>query len=308
MRALRIHTRGGPDQLVCESAPTPEPGTGDALVEVHAASYTPGELQWPSSWIDRSGHDRTPVIPCHELSGVVSSLGFGATGVSVGDEVYGLTDWYRDGAAAELIAVEARNLAPRPRSVDHAVSSTLPLAGLTAWQALFRHGALDDGETLIVLGAGGGVGNLAVQLAHHAGARVVGVGRGKDRAATLHAGASAFVDPDHEPLPNMTETSLVLDAVGGTLARGVAAALGSAGRFVSIVDSEALELVGSRGTFFVVEPDREGLIEIARRVDEGSLRPVVGRQSDLSDGPGLLEAKERGGVPGKVSLTVSRDA
>ena len=304
MRALRIHARGGPDQLVCESAPTPELGTGDALVEVHAASYTPGELEWPSSWIDRSGHDRTPVIPCHELSGIVTGLGFGATGVSIGDEVYGLTDWYRDGAAAELIAVEARDLASRPRSVDHAASSTLPLAGLTAWQALFRHGALDDGDTVVVLGAGGGVGNLAVQLAQHAGAQVLGVGRGKDRVATLEAGASAFVDPDHEPLPNLTETSLVLDTVGGALARGVAAALGSAGRLVSIVDPAIPEVVGTRGTFFVVEPDRDGLTEIARRVDEGLLSPVLGRQSDLSEGPKLLEAKELGRLPGKVSINV----
>ncbi|MFZ0388627.1 MAG: NADP-dependent oxidoreductase [Solirubrobacteraceae bacterium] len=296
--------RGGPGQLVCESAPTPELGTGDALVDVHAASYTPGELQWPSTWIDRSGHDRTPVIPCHELSGVVTGLGFGATGVSVGDEVYGLTDWYRDGAAAELIAVEARNLALRPRSVDHSASSTLPLAGLTAWQALFRHGALDDGDMLVVLGAGGGVGNLAVQLARHAGASVLGVGRAKDRAVALAAGASAFVDPDHEPLPDLAETSLVLDTVGGPLARSAAAALGSPGRLVSIVDPTVAELVGSRGTFFVVEPDRDGLTQITRRVDDGLLSPVLGRQADLSDGRKLLEAKELGGVPGKVSIAV----
>ena len=130
------------------------------------------------------------------------------------------------------------------------------------------------------------MGNLAVQLAHHAGARVLGIGRDKDRAATLQAGASSFVDPDDEPLPNLTETTLVLDTVGGTLARSVAAALGSSGRFVSIVDPAVSELVGSRGTFFVVEPDRDGLTEIARRVDDGSLRPVVGRQSDLSDARG----------------------
>jgi NADPH:quinone reductase-like Zn-dependent oxidoreductase len=303
MRALRLHTRGDPSQLVCESAPTPEPGTGDALVEVHAASYTPGELEWPSTWIDRRGDDRTPIIPCHELSGVVAGLGFGATGVSIGDEVYGLTDWYRDGAAAELITVEARNLALRPRNVDHALSSTLLLAGLTAWQALFRHGALGDGDTLVVLGAGG-VGNLAVQLAHHAGAQVLGVGRGKDRAATLDAGASAFVDPDHEPLPNLTDTSLVLDTVGGPLARSVATALGSTGRFVSIVDPATPELVGSRGTFFVVEPDRADLIEIASRVDEGLLIPNLGRQADLSEAPELLEAKELGDVTGKVSIKV----
>ena len=304
MRALRIHARGGPDQLVCETAATPEPGTGDALVEVHAASYTPGELQWPSTWVDRRGHDRTPIIPCHELSGVVSHLGFGATGVSIGDEVYALTDWYRDGAAAELIAVEARNLALRPRSVDHAASSTLPLAGLTAWQALFRHGELTGEDTLVVLGAAGGVGNLAVQLANHAGARVLGIGRNKDRTATLEAGASSFVDPDHEPLPNLTDTTLVLDTVGGTLARSVAAALGDASRFVSIVDPTASELAGSRGTFFVVEPDRDGLTEIARRVDDGSLSPTLGRQADLSDAPKLLEAKELGHVTGKVSINV----
>jgi NADPH:quinone reductase-like Zn-dependent oxidoreductase len=282
----------------------PELGTGDALIEVHAASYTPGELQWPSSWIDRNGHDRTPVIPCHELSGVVTRLGFGATGVAIGDEVYGLTDWYRDGAAAELIAVEARNLAPRPRSVDHAASSTLPLAGLTAWQALFRHGALTDGQTLVVLGAGGGVGNLAVQLAHHARARVLGVGRAKDRVATLEAGASTFVDPDHEPMPDLAKTSLVLDAIGGPLARSVAAALGNSGRLVSVVDPAIAELVGTRGTFFVVEPDRDGLTELTRRVDGGLLSPVLGRQADLREGPKLLEAKELGGVPGKVAIIV----
>jgi NADPH:quinone reductase-like Zn-dependent oxidoreductase len=304
MRALRLQTPGGPGQLVCESAPTPEPGTGDALVEVHAASYTPGELEWPSTWIDRSGHDRTPIIPCHELSGVVSGLGFGATGVSIGDEVYGLTDWYRDGAAAELVTVEARNLALRPRNVDHRLSSTLPLAGLTAWQALFRHGALDEGETLVVLGAGGGVGNLAVQLAHHAGARVLGVGRAKDRAATLDAGASAFLDPDHEPLPDLTDTSLVLDTVGGPLARSVADALGRTGRFVSIVDPAIPEAVETRGTFFVVEPDRAGLIEIATRVDQRLLIPSLGRQADLNGASELLEAKELGRVSRKVSINV----
>lgn len=191
-----------------------------------------------------------------------------------------------------------------PRTVGHPASSTLPLAALTAWQALFRHGALEDADTLVVLGAGGGVGNLAVQLAHHAGARVLGVGRGKERAATLEAGASAFVDPEHEPMPDLGETSLVLDAVGGPLARSVAAALGSSGRLVSIVDPAIAQLVGARGTFFVVEPDRDGLAEITRRVDGGSLSPVLGRQADLSDGPKLFEAKELGGVSGKVSITV----
>jgi NADPH:quinone reductase-like Zn-dependent oxidoreductase len=119
MRALRTHVRGGPEHLVEEEAPIPTPGTGDALVRVHAASFTPTEFDWSSTWVDRAGHDRRPVIPGHEVSGVVTALGFGATGVAVGDAVYGLTDWYRDGAAAEYVAVEARNLARKPGSLDH---------------------------------------------------------------------------------------------------------------------------------------------------------------------------------------------
>jgi NADPH:quinone reductase-like Zn-dependent oxidoreductase len=305
MKALRIQARGGgPADLIYESAPAPEPGTGDLLIDVHAASYTPGELEWPSTWIDRSGHDRTPVIPCHEFSGVVSSLGFGATGFSVGDEVYGLADWYRDGAAAEMIAVEARNVAARPQSVDHAATSTLPLAGLTAWQGLFRHAAVTEGDTVLVLGAGGGVGNLAVQLAHQAGARVLGAGRGYDRAAVLQAGASIYVDIQHEPLPNPSEISLVFDTVGGQTLQTAADALSDQSRLVTIVDPTLTQSFGSRGTFFVVEPDRQALHEITRRVDMELLRPVTRHDSALSEGRELIQAKETGRISGKVSLTV----
>jgi NADPH:quinone reductase-like Zn-dependent oxidoreductase len=305
MKALRIHARGGgPADLVYESAPAPTPGTGDLLIDVHAASYTPGELEWPSTWIDRSGHDRTPIIPCYEFSGVVSSLGFGATGFSVGDEVYGLADWYRDGAAAEMIAVEARNVAARPQSVDHAAASTLPLAGLTAWQALFRHAAVTEGDTVLVLGAGGGVGNLAVQLAHQVGARVLGAGRGNNRAAVLQAGASIYVDLQHEPLPNPAEVSLVLDTVGGQTLQTAADALSGQSRLVTIVDPTLTQSLGARGTFFVVEPDHEGLTEISRSVDKGLLRPVTRHNSILSEGRELIQAKETGRISGKVSLSV----
>jgi NADPH:quinone reductase-like Zn-dependent oxidoreductase len=304
MRALRIHARGGAADLVYESAPAPEAGTGDVLVAVHAASYTPGELEWPSTWVDRSGHDRTPSIPCYEFSGVVSGLGFGATGFRAGEEVFGLADWYRDGAAAEVIAVQARNLAIRPQSVDHAAASTLPLAGLTAWQALFWHAAVTGDDTVLVLGAGGGVGNLAVQLAHEAGARVLGAGRGSDRAAVLQAGASTYLDLEAEPLPDAGEISVVFDTVGGQLFATATAGLGEQCRVVSIVDPALTQPFGSRGTFFVVEPDREGLNELARRVDEGQLHPGVRHSSTLSEGRELIVAKESRRVSGKVSLTV----
>src|SRR5919108_5162273 len=146
MRALRLHRRGGPARLRYEETAVPLPALGDVLLEVHAASFTPTELDWPSTWVDRAGNARPTPIPAHEVSGTVIALGFGTTGFAVGDEVYGLTDWYRDGAAAGYVAVEARNLAPRPRSLDHVDSAAVPLAGLTAWQALFDHGGLSAGQ------------------------------------------------------------------------------------------------------------------------------------------------------------------
>src|SRR3954464_976885 len=198
MRALRAHQRGGPEQLVAEDAPVPSPGIGDALVRVHAASFTPNELGWPSTWVDRAGRDRRPVIPGHEVSGVVTALGYGTTSVAVGDAVYGLADWYRDGAAAEYVAVEARNLAPKPARLSHREAAAIPMAGLTAVQALFDHGRLAAGQTVLILGAGGGVGTFAVQLAHAAKARVVASARGWARELVLGLGADAFVDADRD--------------------------------------------------------------------------------------------------------------
>src|SRR6185295_12459926 len=177
MRALRAHERGDADRLVEEETGIPSPGIGDALVRVHAASFTPTELEWPSTWVDRAGHDRRPAIPGHEVSGVVTALGYGTTGVAVGDAVYGLTDWYRDGAAAEYVAVEARNLTRKPDRLDHRTAATVPMVALTCQQGLFDLGHLSPGQTVAVLGAGGGVGTFAVQLARAAGARVVAVAR-----------------------------------------------------------------------------------------------------------------------------------
>src|SRR5581483_1105467 len=194
MYALRLHEPGGPENIVYEEAPAPLLGIGDVLLRVHAASFTPTELSWPSTWVDRNGHDRRPVIPGHEVSGVVEALGYGTSGLGVGQAVYGLTDWYRDGAAAELVAVEARNLAPKPASVSHTVAASCALAGLTAWQALFDHAQLQRGQTVLIHGAAGGVGSLAVQLAHAAGARVIGTGHGWAHDLVRELGADQFID------------------------------------------------------------------------------------------------------------------
>ncbi len=286
MRAVRIHDRGDESGLVLEAGvPVPEPGTGDVLIAVKAASYTPGELDWPSTWIDRSGHDRTPAIPGHEVSGVVAALGFGAAGLSVGDEVYGLTDWYRDGALAEYVAVEARNVARKPASATHEQAAALTLAGLTAHQALFRHGDVQAGQRVLVLGADGGVGSLAVQLAHTAGAHVIALAREGRREAVLALGAQEFITAAGEA----GHVDLVVDTIGGEVLDPVR----TAARVVSIADPSAER-------YFVVEPDRGDLADLARYADEGALQAVVSLSCPLERAPDAIVRKAAGGVAGKV--------
>src|SRR5262245_11237034 len=237
MTALRAHAPGDPATVAVESAPVPTPGIGDALVRVGAASFTPTELGWPSTWVDRAGRDRRPVIPAHEVSGVVESLGYGTFGVAVGDPVYGLTDWYRDGAAAEYVAVEARNLAPKPATLGHVEAAAVPLAALTAWQALFDHALLATGRSVLIIGAGGGVGVFAVQLAAAAGARVIGAARGQAEPLVRELGADAFLDLEREEPEAAGPVDVVLDLVGGEVARASWPALRPDGMLVSVVES-----------------------------------------------------------------------
>ena len=191
--ALRAHARGGPEQLVYEQAPVPVPGPGEALIAVHAAAITFAELTWDLSWTTKDGRDRTPVIPSHEMSGTVAGIADGVTNVTVGDEVCGLIEFDRDGAAAEYVTVPAGELAAKPRSVSHADTATLPLAALTAWQALVDYAAVEPGEQVLVTGGAGGVGAFAVQLAAILGAQVSATGRARDADYVRSLGAQAFV-------------------------------------------------------------------------------------------------------------------
>jgi len=180
--------------LTLSDIPYPHAAENDVIVRVYAAGFTPGELDWPGTWTDRVGHDRTQRVPGHELSGVVTDLGYGTTGLTVGQRVFGLADWTRDGSRAEYTAVEARNLAPLPADIDHTVAAALPISELTAWQGLFDHAQIKTGQTVLIHGAAGAVGSIAVQLARDLGARVIGTGRASNRDAVLGLGADAFVD------------------------------------------------------------------------------------------------------------------
>ncbi|MBO2461217.1 NADP-dependent oxidoreductase [Actinomadura violacea] len=301
MKAIRVHTRdAGIDGLVLEDVPYPHAAENDVIVRVHAAGFTPGELTWPGTWTDRAGRDRAPSIPGHEVSGEVAELGFGTTGLTPGRRVFGLTDWTRDGALAEYVAVEARNLAPLPASVDHVRAAALPVAGLTAWQALFVHGRLETGQTAMVHGAAGAVGSLAVQLAREAGARVIGTGRAGDRDRVLSLGADDFVDLADGPLTG--EVDLVLDVIGGEVLDRSAALVRPGGTLVTVAAPPTVRPENGRAVFFVVEPDRAQLAELARRVQDGRLEPLVGAVHPLADTREAFQRKTR--TPGKSIIQI----
>ena len=302
MKAIRLHERTGIGGLVFEEAPDAAPTVGDVLVKVAACGITHNELDWPV-WTCRAGHQRSSIIPGQEVSGVVAALGYGTAGVAVGHEVFGLTDQLRDGAAAEYVAVEARNVAPKPRTADHVHAAAVPRAGLTAWQALFDHGKLAKGQTVVIHGAGGAVGSTAVQLARWAGAEVIGTGRSHSRSLVLDLGADRFVALDEERLEGAAgQADLVFDAAGGQVLAQSASVVKPGGTLVSVAAFPPFGREDTREIFFIQESNRAQLIELARLVDEGQLRPQVGAVYPLARAAEAYSAKAAGGIPGRIVL------
>ena len=257
MRAVRLYESG----LVVEEIEVPALGEGEALVRVHAAAITRDELTWPE--------DRLPAIPSYELSGVVAQVASDVRDLAVGDEVCALTPFDRDGVAAEYAVVPADLLAPRPQSLTHVESAALPMTGLSAWQGIFEHGALKEGERVRVLGARrGGVGHLAVQLVQN-----------------------QLAADDEAP-------DLVFDTVGGD---ALTKAVGSGSRVVTI----AVEADGA--TYFVVEPNRAQLTELGRRANAGELVPAIDSTFSLDDAGAAFDRVAERGKRGKVVLRVGDD-
>lgn len=273
--------------------PMPEPGTNDVLVEVRASGFTPGELTWPGTWTDRLGRDRTPSIPGHEVAGVVRALGYGTRGLSVGQRVFGLADWTRDGTLAEYVAVEARNLAPLPGDIEDTIAASLPVSGLTAWQGLFVHGRFEAGQSVLVHGAAGGVGSLAVQLAHEAGAHVIGTGRSADRETASALGAHEFLDLDVDAIADVGAVDLVFDVIGGEIGKQSAAVVRAGGMLVTIAGPPEVQPEDGWSVDFVVEADRAQLVEIAQRVRDGRLRTILGAVVSLEDAVAAFDSGER---------------
>ncbi|MEO5875940.1 MAG: NADP-dependent oxidoreductase [Streptosporangiaceae bacterium] len=308
MMALRAHSRGGPEQLVYERAPVPVPGEGEVLIAVHAAAITFTELDWDLSWATHDGLDRTPVIPSHEVSGTVAEPGPGVTGLTVGDEVYGLIDFDRNGAAAAYATVPAHTLALKPRSVSHAEAAALPLAALTAWQAMVDHAAVAPGDRVLVHGGAGGVGVYAVQIAASLGAAVTATDVPAHEAFVKELGAERFIDFTREEFDQVaSDFDVVLDTVGGRTLERSYGVLRSGGRLVTLGAPPSGEQAAEHGVqamFFIVRPDAAELAELALRVDDGRLRPVVSQTFPLESGRAAFESGRLPHPPGKTVLIV----
>ncbi|MFF5279653.1 NADP-dependent oxidoreductase [Streptomyces sp. NPDC000133] len=294
MKAIVVTDQAaGTAQMTLRERPEPLAAINDVIVQIHASGFVPTELEWPSTWADRAGRDRTPSIPGHELAGVVTALGYGTTGLSVGQRVFGLADWHRDGTLAQYVAIEARNLAPLPGDVGFTVGASLPISGLTAWQGLFQHGRLQAGQTVLAHGAAGAVGTMVTQLAREAGAYVIGTGRAADREKALDFGAHEFVDLETDTLKDVGGVDLVFDVIGGDVQNQSAALIKAGGTLVSIVGPVEARPTDGLAIDFVVEADRAELGEIVQRVRDGRLRTNIGDVASLDDAIGALNPTTR---------------
>lgn len=301
MRAVRLHEPRGPKGLVVEQIETPRPAPGEAQVRVHAAAITRDELDWPV--------DRLPATPSYELSGVVAELGPGVDDLAIGEDVFALTGFERDGAAADYVVVPSGFLAPRPRTLGHVESAAIPLAALSAWQGLVDHGRLVKRERVLVHGAAGGVGHLAVQLARARGAHVIGTASTTDVEWVRELGADEVIDHTSERFEDVVEqVDLVFDTAGGERLERSPLVLRSGGRLVSVAEEPPRESSADReidAVYFVVEPNREQLVELARLVDGGELRPAIDEVFPLDEARAAFERSMGRGKRGKVVLRVA---
>jgi len=311
MKAVRMHTRAGPEALVYEDAPNPKIGPEDALVKVHAAGITPTEFTWNSTFTAISKKSRLPIIPAFEVAGTVEKVGSDVSELAEGEAVYGLLDFWRDGAAAEYVAARATDLAPMPRSLSFAYAAAIPLSALTAWQSLFDYAKLSRGDTVLIHGAGGGVGTFAVQFARRSGAHVFATCSGEKANLVRSLGADTVIDYSTAKFQDeLSGLDIVLDTVGGDVLENSWGVLRRGGSLVTIVgdapDDKAAKY-GVKGFSILVQPERTELIEIARLVDGGEVKPVVDAVFPLPHAREAYEKGLRGHNRGKMVLTVEGD-
>ncbi len=308
MKAIHIHGRGGPDRLAYEDAPQPHPRQGEVLVRVYATGIIASELTWSVTYQTKAGSTRSLPIPGHDLSGVVEEVGPGVTTIARGSAVYALTAFDRDGAEAEYTIALPSELAPKPRSLDYVQAAAVPLTALTAWQAFFDHASLVAGQTVLIHGAAGGVGVFAVQLAHWAGAHVIGTASARNCDFLRELGANEIIDYTTTRFEDVVQdVDIVLDTVGSETLERSWKVVKKGGVLVSVVSPPSAEQAkahGVRPVWFIVEPNRDQLIQIGALIDTGRVRPIIDTVLPLSQARQAYEQGARGHTRGKIVLRV----
>jgi NADPH:quinone reductase-like Zn-dependent oxidoreductase len=285
MKAMIVNTAKQGPLLIESILPQPHAAESELLIRVRAAGVTPTELLWSPTTHTKEGGARASAVPGHEFSGIVAAVGKGADGVNVGDEIYGMNDWFADGASAEFCLTQPQNIAPKPKSLTHELAATVPIGALTAWQGLFNRAKMQSGERVLIHGAAGAVGLFVVQLAHLRGAYVIATASARDAEFVKQLGADEVIDYKTSRFEDQVENvDIVFDAVGGdTLARSWAV-LKPSGRMVTIAaDSEATTDQRVKDAFFIVEPDQHQLLEVASLIDAGTLKAFLGAVVPLQD-------------------------
>jgi NADPH:quinone reductase-like Zn-dependent oxidoreductase len=308
MKAIRLHNHGGPEEIVYEDVPLPTLRAGDALVKVLASGLTRNELDWGPTYTDEQGVGRLPIIPGHELCGIVEKLASGVSNDIIGTTVYGLTSFFRDGTAAEYVAVKATDLAPKPMTLTPIQAAAVPLSALTAWQALFQYGGLKAGKKLLIHGAAGGVGTFAIQLAHWCGAQVIGATDHANFKLVSELGADEVIDYQAGPFERQTHpVDMVLDTIGGDIQARSWPLLNPGGVLVSIA-GESLSIPPAfhdrQGVFFIVEPNYLQLLKIGDLIDRGAIRPIIAKVIPLPQAKQAFEKLLERGNQGKLVLQV----
>jgi NADPH:quinone reductase-like Zn-dependent oxidoreductase len=285
MKAMTMNNSDHGPLLIPSMLPQPQPADGDLLIRVRAAGVTPTELSWSPSTHTKAGGARTSAVPGHEFSGIIAAVGKSADGFNLRDEIYGMNDWYADGATAEFCLTQPNNIALKPKSLTHEVAATVPIGALTAWQGLFTRAKIQPGERLLIHGAAGAVGLFVVQLAHLHGAYVIATASARDAEFVKQLGANEAIDYQTSRFEDHVENvDVVFDAVGGdTFARSWAV-LKPRGRLVTIAaDAEITSDQRVKDAFFIVEPNQAQLVEVARLIDAGTLKAFVSAVVPLED-------------------------
>jgi NADPH:quinone reductase-like Zn-dependent oxidoreductase len=263
--------------LIDRDVPQPKPGPGEVLVRVQAAGITPTELIWYPTTHTKNGEKRAGAVPVHEFSGTIAEIGTGVAGLAVGQEIYGMNDWFADGALAEYCLTQPDWIAPKPRSLDHTEAASVPIAALTAWQGLFDRAKLQAGERILVHGGAGAVSVFAIQLAHSRGAHVITTVSAHNVDFVKEIGADEVIDYKAAPFEDQVrDIDVVFDAVGGDTLQRSWSVMKPNGRLVTIAaDSETTADERIKQAFFIVEPNQRQLVEIGKLLDAGSLRAIV---------------------------------